>query len=164
AKVDIRIYTFGKAMGVYGACVAGSENLINYLINFARPFIYTTAPSPHTVMSIGSAFKYLSMNMHLQKTLNERIKTFTGAAADLSNRTKSLSAIQTVIIPGNRMVRDAARAIQAEGFDVRPIVSPTVPQGLERLRICLHTFNTNEEINRLVEALRLIAGEKRRDD
>lgn len=152
-KIDIRIYTFGKAMGVYGACVTGSSDLISFLINFARPFIYTTAPSPHSVASIGCAFDYLSRNMHLQQTLKDRIKTFLEVACDLPNRTKSLSAIQTIIIPGNRTVREAAHAIQQEGFDVRPILSPTVPQGLERLRICLHTFNTNEDITRLAKTV-----------
>lgn len=162
-QVAIRIYTFGKAMGVYGACVTGSENLIHYLINFARPFIYTTAPSPYTITSIGCSFDYLSGHMHLQETLKARIKTFVDHASDLANRTRSLSAIQTVIIPGNRKVREAADALQTQGFDVRPIVSPTVPQGLERLRICLHTFNSQEEIEKLAEALTSITGKNRRD-
>lgn len=162
SKVDIRIYTFGKAMGVYGACVTGSENLVHYLINFARPFIYTTAPSPHTVASIGCSFDYLSGQMHLQEVLKERIKIFLDNASDLHS-TRSLSAIQTVIIPGNRKVREAARALQTQGFDVRPIVSPTVPQGLERLRICLHVFNSQEDITRLAEALTSITGKDRGD-
>ena len=156
-KVDIRIYTFGKAMGVHGACVAGSQNLVSYLINFARPFIYTTALPPHSVTSIGCAFEYLSRNMQLQQTLNDRIKVFLDAAGDLPNRTKSLSAIQTVITPGNRTARAAAQTLQQQGFDVRPILSPTVPQGLERLRICLHTFNTTEDITKLAETVRHIA-------
>lgn len=152
-KVGIRIYTFGKAMGVCGACVAGSENLINYLINFARPFIYSTAPSQYTLTSIGCAFDVLSENIQLQETLKKNTRQFLEGAHTLSNRTNSSSAIQTCIIPGNRQVRHAAMILQQKGFDVRPIISPTVPGGKERLRICLHVFNTHKEISSLLEAL-----------
>ncbi|MDQ2657444.1 MAG: 8-amino-7-oxononanoate synthase [Bacteroidota bacterium] len=157
-KIDIRIYTFGKAMGVCGACVAGSQKLISYLVNFARPFIYTTANSPHDVISIGCAFDFLSSNMGLQQVLRENIRYFLDSSKHFRNRTKSLSAIQTVIIPGNGAVRDAADILQREGFDVRPILSPTVPSGKERLRICLHTFNTREEIGRLAQSLLQLPG------
>lgn len=152
-KVDIRIYTFGKAMGTCGACVAGSPYLKEYLINFARPFIYTTAPSPHTVASIACAFDFLSSNRHLQQTLQQKINHFLQLAARFPNRTKSASAIQTFLIPGNAAIREAARNVQQKGFDVRPILSPTVPEGTERLRLCLHAFNTDEEITSLSEAL-----------
>lgn len=152
-KIEIRIYTFGKGMGVCGACVAGSEKLISYLINFARPFIYTTAQTQYTVASIGCAFEFLSENMHLQNILEEKVRTFLEIAAASPNRTRSLSAIQTCLIPGNKEVREAARIVQQKGFDVRPILSPTVPQGKERIRLCLHTFNTNEEIRSLARIL-----------
>lgn len=145
-KVGIRIYTFGKGMGVCGACVAGSDQLINYLINFARPFVYSTAPSPHAVAAIGCAFDFLSGNMALQQRLMDKIQCFNEVAEGLPGRTKSLSAIQTLIIPGNTAVRRSARALQEKGFDVRPILSPTVAKGSERLRICLHTFNADHEI------------------
>ena len=152
-KVDIRIYTFGKGLGVCGACVAGSENLISYLVNYARPFIYTTAPSQHAIASIGCAFDFLSKNLQLQQTLQKKIERFVGAAGVLANRTQSLSAIQTLIIPGNNPVRQAAKSLQQNGFDVRPIVSPTVPAGAERLRICLHVYNSDQEIESLAKAL-----------
>ena len=155
-KVDIRIYTFGKAMGVCGACVTGSQHLIDFLINFARPFIYTTAPSPHSVTSIGRAFEFLSQNMHLQQILNGRISTFLSMIGDVGSRTNSLSAIQTIIIPGNTAARKFALHLRQEGFDVRPILSPTVPEGSERLRICLHTFNTEEQIEKLASILKKI--------
>lgn len=157
-KVSIRIYTFGKAMGVCGACVAGSRPLIDYLINFARPFIYTTAPSPHSVTSIGCAFDFLSQNMHLQKILNDRVAFFLGRIGAVANRTNSVSAIQTVLVPGNTAARKGALDLQKEGFDVRPILAPTVPQGSERLRICLHTFNTEDDINRLARVVQQITG------
>ena len=152
-KIDIRIYTFGKGMGVHGACVAGSDALIRYLINFARPFIYTTALSQHQLASIHCAFAYLGSKMDLQEKLQSKIDLYLSEAGNLANRTQSRSAIQTVLCPGNENVRQLANALQEKGFDVRPILSPTVPKGAERLRICLHTFNSDKEILALTEAL-----------
>jgi 8-amino-7-oxononanoate synthase len=156
SKIDIRIHTFGKAMGVHGACVVGSNALIEYLINFARPFIYTTALPLHSVASIDCAFKYLGHNMVLQSDLMSRIDLFL-ANTNRSNRTFSKSAIQTAIIPGNAAVKKAAQTLQQSGFDVRPILSPTVTKGSERLRICLHTYNTEVEIQNLAEALNAVS-------
>lgn len=156
-KIDIRIYTFGKGMGVHGACVAGSETLIQYLINFARPFIYTTALSQHQVASIHCAFDFLASHNTLQQTLKDKIALYLQGVVELANRTPSNSAIQTVLCPGNESVRQMARTLQERGFDVRPILSPTVPQGSERLRICLHTFNHDEEIASLTGLLRTLA-------
>jgi 8-amino-7-oxononanoate synthase len=152
-KVDIRIYTFGKGMGVHGACVAGSQTLIQYLINFARPFIYTTALSQHQVVSIHSAFAFLASHMTLQETLRNKVALYLEGAAKLPNRTPGVSAIQSVLCPGNESARQMAHALQASGFDVRPILSPTVPIGSERLRICLHTFNGDDDIRGLTETL-----------
>ena len=144
-------------MGVCGACVTGSEKLIGYLVNYARPFIYTTAPSQYTLASISRAFDFLASNIHLQKALKTRIRRFLDVAAVFPNRTNSTSAIQTCIIPGNNEIRRAATLLQQSGFDVRPIVYPTVPKGKERLRICLHVFNGDEEIISLAEALKQFA-------
>ncbi|HEX6223327.1 MAG TPA: 8-amino-7-oxononanoate synthase [Chryseolinea sp.] len=152
-KIDIRLYTFGKAMGVHGACVAGSNTLIEYLVNFARPFIYTTAPAPHSIVAIASSFDYLIENQDLQQELQKRIDAFV-KAVDLSNRTLSNSAIQTIIVPGNENVKKAALHLQQSGFDVRAVLSPTVPAGKERLRICLHTYNTLDEIGKLTSELK----------
>lgn len=152
-KIGIRIYTFGKGMGVHGACVAGSNNLIRYLINFSRPFIYTTALSQHQVVSIRCAFDYLAANMGLQDRLRKKIELYLGGAGSLSNRTPSHSAIQTILFPGNDHVRSIASTLQKQGFDVRPILYPTVPAGTERLRICLHTYNSDDEVIALTRAL-----------
>ncbi len=155
-KIDIRIYTFGKAMGVCGACVCGSASVVDYLINFARPFIYTTGPSQYQLASIGCAFDLLNENISLQGTLKHKTDLFLSNAAGLKNRTESRSAIQTFLMPGNENVRETARQIRHLGFDVRPILSPTVPEGKERLRICLHTFNNNDDITKLVHTLHAI--------
>jgi 8-amino-7-oxononanoate synthase len=158
-RIEIRVYTFGKAMGVHGACVVGSGKLKQYLVNFARPFIYTTALPPHSVVAIDCAFDYLHRKSHLQQDLTENISLFLQSARGFENSMLSRSAIQTALFPGNKNARSAAAALQKKGFDVRPILSPTVPEGSERLRICLHTFNSKDEIENVCKELkRLPAG------
>jgi len=153
-QIDVRIYTFGKAMGVHGACISGSEKLRQYLTNFARPFIYTTALPPHSIAAIDCAFEFLSLNADLQEHLRKRISLYQQLTS--SSNEESSTAIQTVIIPGNQQVKEAARQLQQNGFDIRPILSPTVSAGGERLRICLHSCNTMEEITNLSMALKMI--------
>lgn len=153
-KIAVRVYTFGKAMGIHGACIAGSKVLRNYLVNFARPFIYTTALPLHSVVAIDCAFNYLHKNIYLQQQLRQNIDLYRNAVQELSNKTSSHSSIQTAIFPGNAHSKKVATELQQKGFDVRPILSPTVPKGSERLRICLHTFNTQHEIEALTDALK----------
>jgi len=155
-RIGIRVYTFGKAMGIHGACVAGSENLVRYLVNFARPFIYTTAMPPHSIAAIECSFAYLQQHIYLQQALRSKTELYLQHAR-LGNRILSTSAIQTALFPGNQHCREAATALQSQGFDIRPILSPTVPQGAERLRICLHTYNTNDSIHQLCAALHQLA-------
>ena len=155
-EIAIRLYTFGKAMGVHGACVSASANVVQYLINFARPFIYTTALSPHSIASIDCAFGYLRDNISLQGELLQNVNLFLAHTEKDENRKQSHSAIQTIMRPGNENVKRAASIIQEAGFDVRPIVSPTVPVGSERLRICIHSFNTPAEIVKLTSELKKI--------
>ncbi|HEY5916635.1 MAG TPA: 8-amino-7-oxononanoate synthase [Chryseolinea sp.] len=155
-RIGARIYTFGKAMGVHGACVVGSRILQQYLINFARPFVYTTAMPPHSLTAIDCSFSYLQQNISLQQTLSQLIHTYLEEVSPLTNRTQSSSSIQTIIVPGNENTIAAARSLQQMGFDVRPILSPTVPEGSERLRICLHTLNTAPQIRDLVNQLKQI--------
>lgn len=147
--VFARVYTFGKGMGVHGACVAGSQTLIDYLINFGRSFIYTTSLPPHSVISIEEAFKFLSKNMALQRELNDRINLFRSSIDAISH-----TAIQPILIPGSLEVRRLAEELRNAGFNVRPIVSPTVKEGTERLRVCLHAFNTHQEINELTTRIK----------
>lgn len=154
SRIAVRIYTFGKAIGVHGACVAGTQTLVNYLINFARPFIYTTAMPPHSLVAIQCAFDFLHHNIDRQKRLQAKIDLFlTGFEKIKLTRIKSRSAIQNVIIPGNDDVKKLATYLQKNKFDCRPILSPTVKEGTERIRICLHSFNTDEEINLLNSVL-----------
>lgn len=155
-RVFVRMHTFGKALGTHGAAVLGSAELRDFLINFSRPFIYSTALPETTLFSIKKAYDKMSLDSNSLLKLRELIDVFKekikGAKYDhvlLSN-----SAIQGIIVGGNEATVALAKQVQNDGFDVRPILSPTVPKGSERLRISLHAFNTNEEIIGLVESLK----------
>jgi len=152
-----RIYTFGKAMGVHGAAVAGSSTLINFLINFARPFIYTTALPPHSLIAINAAFRYLAEHMSLQHLMEKKVtlfkKQFNLKIGSQLQKIESNHAIQSIIIPENDRVKEAYEYLKDKGFDVRPILSPTVKKGTERLRVCLHTFNSDDDISQLIDTL-----------
>ncbi|MEQ8924903.1 MAG: pyridoxal phosphate-dependent aminotransferase family protein [Fulvivirga sp.] len=156
-KVFCRIYTFGKGMGCHGAAVAGSQELISYLVNFARPFIYTTALPDHSYIVIKEAFSHLS-NVGKERTqLHNNIKLYISLYNQhLKNKYARINSdhpIQTILISGNDHVKSLASSLQSSGFDIRPILSPTVKEGQERLRICLHSFNTEDEIKNLVTTL-----------
>ena len=151
--VFARIVTFGKALGVHGAIVLCSENLRAYLINFSRSFIYTTAAPLHNIAAIRSGYQLLKerdYTMDIQRKINYyRAHLEASGKAFVAGK----SAIQTVQFPGNANAREAAELLQSQGLDVRPILSPTVPEGKERIRICLHIFNTDEEITLLADHL-----------
>jgi len=147
-KVFARIMTFGKGLGCHGAAVLGSQELKNYLVNFARSFIYTTGLSPHSVATILIAYQQLESGKI--SLLRENIQHFNQQKNLLGLKplfVRSKSAIQSAIIPGNEKVKAIAQQLQQNGFDVKAILSPTVPEGQERLRFCLHSYNSKEEIS-----------------
>lgn len=143
-----RVHTFGKAVGCHGAAIAGSTLLRDYLVNFSRSFIYTTALPPASVRSIARAYALLPRLDAERERLRRLIDRFRQTPVAWE-RLDSHTPIQVVIVPGNAAVKALAERLQAAGLDVRPILSPTVEKGKERLRIVLHAFNTEEEIDRL---------------
>ncbi len=154
SKVFARIVTFGKALGVHGAAILGSSELRTYLINYARSFIYTTAPSFITNLAIKSSYNYLQSKNH-QQDLYDRIEHFRSELQTTENLIKSRSGIQVLLVPGNAQVKELASKLQQTGFDVRPILNPTVPPGSERLRICLHNHNSISEIEELCNTIKI---------
>jgi len=153
--VFARIITFGKAYGCHGAAVLGSKILRNYLINYSRAFIYTTALPLPSILAIKNAHEFLLKNLNRIDELKELITYFKNSTSNFQLLTSnSTSAIQCIIIPGNTEVKKVAENIQKNGFDVRPILSPTVPKGKERLRICLHSFNSQAQIDELLTIIK----------
>lgn len=151
--VFARVVTFGKALASHGAIVLGSVKLKNYLINFARSFIYTTALPLHSLVSIKMMYQELEQNNTAIKKLECNIQLFKSLMSNYVDFTPQPAAIQSILIKGNNECKTVAQSLQKEGFDVRAILSPTVPLGKERLRICLHTFNTQNEIQKLCLSL-----------
>jgi 8-amino-7-oxononanoate synthase len=152
-QVDLRIHTFGKAMGIHGACVVGSKTMIEYLINFSRSFIYTTAFSPHSFFSIQAAFERVQHSTEIMNTLHHSIQQISTGLKSYEGYIASSSPIQVLKFSDTETVKRVAAFLQAGGFDVRPILSPTVRKGEERLRICVHAFNTDTQIKSLLETL-----------
>jgi 8-amino-7-oxononanoate synthase len=151
-KCFARMHTFGKALGVHGAIVLGSTELRNYLINFSRSFIYTTALAPHAYAAIDAAYEYLQ-NTNQIEVLKTRIEQFNALVKTDTRFVSTPSAIQCFMVDGNEAVTKASEFLKTKGMDVRAIKSPTVKAGTERLRICLHSFNSEEQITNLVKSL-----------
>jgi 8-amino-7-oxononanoate synthase len=156
--VFARILTFGKALGSQGAAVAGPAVLRDYLLSFSRPFIYTTALPPLTIAALTAAYQLLPTLQPARKqlfALSDYLKARLNAVPGLRVPTES-HIIHPVFFtgqPGPAHVRAVAAATQAAGFDVRAIVSPTVPAGTERLRLIVHSYNTEVEIDGLAQVL-----------
>ncbi|MGZ3754201.1 MAG: aminotransferase class I/II-fold pyridoxal phosphate-dependent enzyme [Mucilaginibacter sp.] len=147
-RVFARIVTFGKALGCHGAIVLGSIKLREYLINFARSFIYTTSAPVHQLASVKMAYRFFQNQDGLIQELRANIQLFKNNVKPNNEfpLIASESAIQCILLKSNEKAKAVAEQLQTNGLDVRAILSPTVPQGGERIRICLHAFNTEKEI------------------
>lgn len=145
AHVFAQVTTFGKALSAHGAVVLGSHSLKRALINFATSIIYTTALPFQALAAIKCSYDRFPEMDKERDHLRNLIKIFRK-----SYPSSSMSPIQSVQIKGNEAVKYAAQTIAKQGFDVRPLMSPTVRRGHEVLRVCLHAFNTESELSQLI--------------
>lgn len=155
-----RVITFGKAFAAHGAVVLGPQLLVQYLINYARPFIYSTALPPHSIYVLSAVYEFAQTEeaRKARCTLWKRIQFFQNLSTQLLCPTVLLSTngkspIQGILRAGNRRCLSLSQTLRGQGFDVYAIRSPTVPRGKERIRIIIHAHNTEEEIRRLVLAI-----------
>lgn len=151
-SVFARLVTFGKAIGCHGAAILCNEPLRDYLLNFSRAFIYTTALPPHSLASIIAAYSELKSTSEVE-LLQENISQFKSKLDNLGLKNffiASDSAIQSCIVRGVEEVKTIASQISKNGYDVKPILYPSVPKGQERLRFCIHSFNSKEEIEQVL--------------
>lgn len=156
-QVFATVVTYGKAFGAHGAAVLGSGVLRDYLVNTCRPFIYTTGPAPAQWAGIAAAYSCME-ELHAAQMLllQQRIDQFRAgcAAAGIAARLAAVNGpIQIFSLPGNAEVMAAEVACREAGLLVKGIRTPTVRAGQERLRICLHAFNTPGEVEQLVAVL-----------
>lgn len=152
-EVPVYIGTLGKALGGYGAFVAGSDDLIEYLTQFARSYIYTTAMPAALAQGMLGNFERLKDN-HLRHALNKHIRYFRAAAAERNlPLMPSDSPIQPLLIGDAGQAQALSQALYQRGIWVSAIRPPTVPQGSARLRITLTSAHTTEQIDQLLDAL-----------
>jgi len=156
-QLPILIGTFGKAFGTFGAFVAGSDALIESLIQFARPYIYTTAMPPAIAASTLASLNIIKNDTARRQRLHERIAQFRqGCAAAGVVLMPSDSPIQPVLLGDDKAVLDGANRLKAEGILVGAIRPPTVPEGAGRLRITLSASHSEDNIQQLIQALKKV--------
>jgi 8-amino-7-oxononanoate synthase len=148
-QVFAQITTFGKALGTYGAIVLGKHTLKQALINFATPYIYTTALPLQSLIAIKCSYHLFPKLEKERLQLQNLIRIFCQ-----SHPNSSTTHIQSIPIAGNKAAKHAANMLIDLGFDVRPLLSPTVQRGREILRICLHAFNTESELSLLLKQIK----------
>lgn len=164
------VVTFGKAFGAHGAMMLCQlPELRTYLINYARPLIYSTALSPHCVCVLQATYQFMGTASAsiARKKLMKIIRTFQRLTSEelqphmlLYNskvdkmRRRYATPIQAIVVKGNERCVEMASLLRKKGFDVYPIRSPTVPKGFERIRIVLHAHNTEREIKNLINCIK----------
>ncbi len=151
-KCFARLYTYGKAMGCHGAAIVGGEVLRNYLVNFARSFIYTTALPNHSINAILNAYSLL-IETNQKDILQNNIAYCYSKTSDIKNIIKSQSAIHSFVVGSNEKADLLEKKLAAKNIYAKAIKSPTVKEGTERVRFCIHAYNTKEEIDLLVNIL-----------
>jgi 8-amino-7-oxononanoate synthase len=152
--VFVSVNTAGKALGVSGAFAAGSSWAIEYLIQRARPFIYSTAPPPAVAAALEESLSIVASEPWRRETLG-RLSAGLRArliAANLPVQ-RGTSQIIPVLLGENERALAVALSLQAQGFDVRAIRPPTVPPGTARLRVVVNVGLTDDILDRFVAAL-----------
>ncbi|WP_034913510.1 8-amino-7-oxononanoate synthase [Erwinia sp. 9145] len=151
---ELLVVTFGKAFGVSGAAVLCQTETADYLIQFARHLIYSTAMPPAQACALSASLACVRQGDAQRQRLAENIALFkAGAAARGFKLTPSLTAIQPLIVGDEARALALADTLRAQGCWVTAIRPPTVPPGTARLRITLSAAHRPEEIQRLLEAL-----------
>ncbi len=151
-EVFIKLITFSKAYGSSGSVVLCSKKVREYLINFSRAFIYTSALPDHAIGRIKYVVDLVKGKDKERLEIKENVAFFKEYAQSKNlNLIPSQSGIQSIIIPDINDLVAKTMELTAKGFAVRAISVPTVPEGTERIRICIHSYNTREEIKSLLD-------------
>lgn len=154
ADVPVLVGTFGKALGTAGAFVAGDTGLIEYLEQFARSYVFTTAMPPALAMATLASLRLVQQEEWRRERLQHLIKRFRAGVHDMAFPVlASDSAVQAVVLGGVKETLAASALLREHGLQVSAIRPPTVPRGESRLRITLSAAHTDEQLDRLLSAL-----------
>lgn len=152
----ISLHTCGKALGVFGALVCASAEIIDYMINISRPFIYSTAPPPHLAAAVECALRLVDE----EPWRRQRVLPLARFAHEQLTPDEEYagSQILPVVLGTEQHALNIAQNLQQRAFDVRAVRPPTVPEGTSRLRISIHADHTEEQIAALADALNAARG------
>ena len=155
--VPILMGTLGKGVGTAGAFVAGSKELIEYLTNFARPYIYTTAMPAALAAATSKSIEIIKGATDKREYLQTLIKQFRQGALDIGlTLMDSNTAIQPILIGDAQQTLNISQQLKQKGIMVTAIRPPTVPVGTSRLRITLSASHDSQMVNQLLDALKAI--------
>lgn len=153
-QVTARVMTFGKAFGAEGAVILGSKRLKSYLVNFCNSMIYSTAPSMGFVNSLHHQLNAIKNASELRKKLFDNIHFFHALKEGSQfSWSQTLSPIQSLTIGEINTTKRLSLFLKKKGISVFPILSPTVPLGKEQIRFCIHSYNTQKEIQTLFNTI-----------
>ncbi len=153
-EVPVLVGTLGKGFGTAGAFVAGSEELIETLIQFARPYIYTTSQPPAVACATLKSLQLLRSEHWRREHLNRLIARFrTGAAAIGLTLVDSPTPIQPILVGSSERALRLSQLLRERGLLVGAIRPPTVPAGTARLRVTLSASHSEAQLERLLESL-----------
>lgn len=153
-QLPILIGTLGKAFGTSGAFVAGSETLIEYLIQFARPYIYTTAMPPAVAHATLESLRLVQTESWRRERLGELINAFRSGASALGlELMESATAIQPILVGEASRAMAMSQSLERQGIFVGAIRPPTVPAGSARLRVTLSATHSLDQVDQLLNAL-----------
>jgi 8-amino-7-oxononanoate synthase len=152
--VCLSVNTAGKALGVAGAFVAGPAWAVDYLVQRARPFIFSTAPPPSVAAALDASLDVVANEPQRRAVLTRRVSYLRNALQAAAVPTpQGFTQIIPIVLGDNDRALVTAKELQARGFDVRAIRPPSVAPGTARLRIAVNVGLSEEIIDRFVDVL-----------
>jgi 8-amino-7-oxononanoate synthase len=154
-QIPVLIGTLGKAFGTSGAFIAGSEELIETLIQFARPYIYTTSQPPAVACATLRSLQLLQGEHWRRERLAQLIAQFRKGVTDIGlELMNSPTPIQPILVGSSERALMLSAALREQGILVTAIRPPTVPRGTARLRVTLCATHSEDDVNQLLDALK----------
>lgn len=153
-RVAASVTTFGKAFAAGGACIAGPRALIDWIVNRARAFVFSTAVSPLLLLALATGLDHLERHRGRAGVVRSRAARLRRRLAEAGvGVAAGDSPIVPVLLGSNERALAVGALVRAQGFDVRAVRPPTVPAGTARLRLSVHADHSEDEIDRLAGAI-----------